>query len=88
MNYTVDGAHSWTRVSSNQSATSATIPNVSNAVGLRGRRAGQQRRGRRRRVDELRAPWAGLAGPATVSAVKGGDYIEGEVERRGRRHRV
>ena len=32
VNYTVDGVHSWTRAISNQSGTSATIPNVSNAV--------------------------------------------------------
>ena len=77
VNYTVDGVHSWTRVSSNQSATSATIPNVSNAVDY---------------VVAVRAnngvgdggPWtnsapvAGLAGPASVTALKGGDYVEGE----------
>ena len=65
VNYTLDGVHSWMRAISNQSATSATIPNVSNGVGEGGAWTNS-------------APVAGLAGPSTVSAVKGGDYIEGE----------
>ena len=76
VNYTLDGVHSWTRVSSNQSATSATISDVSNAVGYVV--AVRANNGVGEGAWTNSAPVAGLAGPSTVTAVKGGDYIEGE----------
>ena len=79
VNYTVDGVHSWMRYASNQLATSATIANVSNAVNYVV--AVRARNG----VGDggawtNSAPVAGLAGPVSVTAVKGGDYGRRRVE--------
>ena len=76
VNYTVDGVHSWTRVSINQSATSATISDVSNAVGYVV--AVRANNGVGEGAWTNSAPVAGLAGPSSVTAIKGGDYVEGE----------
>ena len=77
VNYTVDGVHSWMRAISNQSGTSATIPNASNAVDYVVAVRANNGVGEGGAWTNS-APVAGLAGPSTVSAVKGGDYIEGE----------
>ena len=76
VNYTLDGVHSWTRVSSNQSATSATISNADNAVDYVVAVRANNGVGEGGAWTNS-APVAGLAGPATVSAVKSGDYIDG-----------
>ena len=79
VNYTVDGGHSWTRVHTGlgASTTSATISNVSNAVDYVVAVRANNGVGEGGAWTNS-APVAGLAGPATVTAVKGGDYIEGE----------
>ena len=78
VNYTVDGVHSWTRAHTGlgASATSATIANVSNAVDYVVAVRANNGVGEGGAWTNS-APVAGLAGPSTVSAVKGGDYVDG-----------
>ena len=75
--YTVDGAHDWTRVHTGLGATttSATISDVDNAVGYVV--AVRANNGVGEGAWTNSAPVAGLAGPASVTAYKGGDYVEG-----------
>ena len=78
VNYTVDGGHSWMRAHTGlgASTTSATISNVSNAVAYVVAVRANNGVGEGGAWTNS-APVAGLAGPATVSAVKSGDYIDG-----------
>ena len=76
VNYTVDGVHSWERAHNDQLGTNATISDVSNAVDYVV--AVRANNGVGTGAWTNSAPVAGLAGPASVTALKGGDYVEGE----------